>query len=75
MGPHEEAVVPTFLDAKEKYSIGDEIILEPNIDNFKDSLIGARELISYSSAVVPVLLSNVSNRAITIPCDKILAND
>ena len=60
---------------KKQYSIGDEIILEPNIDNFKDSLIGARVLVSYNSAVVPVLLSNVTHRAITIPRDKILAND
>ena len=64
-----------FSRGKKKYCLIDEIILEYNIDRFKDLLIGDRVLVSYNLAVVPVLLSNVTNRAITIPRDNILAND
>ena len=75
IGPNEEAVIPALLDASTKYTPGDSILLEPRQETFAGPLLGARVLVSYSSAVVPVLITNLSNQSVTIAKDKVLCHD
>ena len=73
--PHEEAIIPAFLDASSEYMKGESILLEPRNDEKFGSLIGGRVLVNFTSSIVPVLLTNLSRREIIIPRNKVLADD
>ena len=75
IGSNEEAVIPALLEASTQYRPGDSILLEPRQETFARPLLGARVLVSYSSAVVPVLITNLSNQSVTITKDKVLCDD
>ena len=75
IGPHEEAVIPAMIDAADSYSKGESILLEPRNGEGMGPLIGARVLIDYSSATVPVLVANLSSQPVIIARNKILADD
>ena len=75
IGPNEEGVIPELLDASTQYTQGESILLEPKQETFAGPLLGARVLVSYSSAVVPVLITNLSNQSVTIAKDNVLCDD
>ena len=75
IGPHEEPIIPAFLDASSEYMKGESILLEPRNDEKSGSLIGGRVLVNFTSSIVPVLLTNLSRREIIIPRNKVLADD
>ena len=75
IGPNEEAVVPAFLDASDNYAQGETVLLEPRNDSSDSPLLGARVVVNYCSPVVPLLFANLSARSVTIPKNKIIADD
>jgi len=75
IGPHEEAVFPALLDAASNYSPGDTLLLEPRNLRGKGPIIGARVLVNYTSATVPVVFANLSNEPITLLRNQVLADD
>ena len=75
IGPHEEAIIFSFLDASSEYIRGESILLEPRNDEKSKSLIGGRVLVNFTSSIVPVLLTNHLRREVIIPRNKVLAGD
>ena len=75
IGPLEEAVIPANLDAATQYVKGQPLLLEPRCAENMDLLIVAHVLITYTSAVIPILVSNFSNRAAMILKHNVLADD
>ena len=73
--PSKEAVVFALLDAAANYVPGDTVLLEPG-NNLRDRpLLDACVVVSFCSSVVPLLLSNLTARPVTLPQNKILADD
>ena len=75
IGLKEEAVVPALLVAAENYSPGDTVLIEPLNDLSDSPLLGACVRVSCRSLVVPLLYANLSARPVTIPKNKILADE
>ena len=75
IGPNEEAIVPALLDARSRYEKDATLRLEPRNLAQALPLIGGRVGINYNSAVVPVLVANISNQVATIAKGTTLGDD
>ena len=75
IGPYEEAVIPGLLDTYQNYDSDQLLLFEPRKTKLMQSFIAARIVVIFTSAVVPILVSNISSERFTIPKGKVLAND
>ena len=75
IGPSKEAVVLALLDDAANYAPGDTVLLEPGNNLSERPLLGACVVVNFCSSVVPLLLSNLTARPVTVPQTKILADD
>ena len=75
VGPGEEAVFPALLDAAGRYGPEESLLLEPRRDDSLDPILGARVVINYNSAIVPVAFMNLTNQSVVIQKNKVLADE
>ena len=75
IGPYEEAVIPGLLDIYRNYDTDQQLLLEPRKTELMQPLIAARIVVNFTSAVVPILVSNISSERVTIPKGKVLADE
>ena len=73
--PSEEAVIPGLLDTYRNYDSDQLLLLERRKAELMQPLISARIVVNFTSAVVPILVSNISSEHVTIPKGKVLADD
>ena len=73
--PYEEAIIPGLLDSYRNYNPNQKLLLEPRKNKLMQPLIVARVVVNFTSAVVPILVSNISSERVTIPKGKIIADD
>ena len=69
--PYEEAVIPGLLDSYRYYNPEQTLILEPRKTALMQPLVASRVVVNFTSAVVPILVSNINNS----PKGKVLADD
>ena len=65
--PYEEAVIPGLLDSYRHYNPDHTLLLEPRKTELMQPLVAARVVVNFTSAVVPILVSNISAERVTIP--------
>ena len=73
--PYEEAVIPVLLDRYRNYDSDELLLLKPRKTELMQPLIAARIVVNSTSAVVPILVSNISSERVTIPKGKVLADE
>ena len=75
IGPYEEAIIPGLLDSYRNYDPDQTLLLEPRKTELMQPLIAARVVVNFTSAIVPILVSNISPELVTIPKGKVLADE
>ena len=75
IGPYKEAVIPGLLDTYRNYDSDQLLLLEPHKTKLMQPLIAARIFVNFTSAVVLILVSNISSERVTITKGKVLADD
>ena len=73
--PYEEAVFPGLLDFYRHYNPDQTLLIKPRKTELMQPLVAARVVVNFTSAVVPILVSNISAERVTIPKGKVLADD
>ena len=73
--PYEEAIIPGLLDSYRSYDPNQTLLLEPRKNELMQPLVVARVVVNFTSAVVPILVSNISSERVTIPNGKLIADD
>ena len=65
--PYEEAIIPGLLDFYRSYDPNQTLLLEPRKNELMQPLVVARVVVNFTSAVVLILVSNISSERVTIP--------
>ena len=73
--PYKKAVIPVMRDSYRHYNQDQTMLLEPRKTELMQPLVAARVVVNLTSAVVPILVSNISAERVTIPKGKVLADD
>ena len=64
-----------MFDTYRNYDSDDPLLLEPRKTELMQPPIAARIVVNFTSAVVPIFVSNISSERVTIPKGKVLADD
>ena len=75
IGPYDEAVIPGLLNTYRNYDSNQLLLLESRKTELMQPLIAARIVVKFTSAVAPILVSNISSERVTISKGKMLADD
>ena len=62
---YEEAIIPGLLDSYRSYDLNQTQLLEPRKNELMQPLVVARVVINFTSAIVPILGSNISAERVT----------
>ena len=73
--PYEKAIIPGLLDFYRNYNLNQTKLLEARKNELMQPLVVARVVVNFTSAVVPILVSNISSERVTIPKGKVIADD
>ena len=73
--PYEEAIIPGLLDSYRSYDPNKTLLLEPRKIELMQPLVVARVVVNFTSAVVPILVSNISSERVKIPKGKVISDD
>ena len=73
--PYEEAIIPGLLVSYRSYDTNQTLLLKPRKNELMQPLVVARVVVNFTSAVVSILVSNISSERVTIPKGKVIADD
>ena len=77
--PYEETIIPGLLDSYRSYDSAYDpnqtLLFEPRKNKLMQLLVVARVVVNFTSAVVPILVSNISFELVTIPKGKVIVDD
>ena len=73
--PYEEAIIPGLLDFYRNYNPNQTLLLEQRKNELMQPLVVARVVVNFTSAVVSILVSNISSERVTISKAKVIADD
>ena len=73
--PYEEVIISGLLDSYRSYDPNQTLLLEPPKNELMQLLVDPRVVVNFTSAVVPILVSNISSERVTIPKGKVIADD
>ena len=72
---YEEAIISGLLDSYRNNNPKQTLLLKPRKNELMQPLVVARVVVNLTSAVVPILVSNISTERVTIPKGKVIADD
>ena len=65
--PYVKAVIPRLLDSSRHYYSDQTLLFELRQTELMQPLVAAQVVVNFTSAVVPILVSNISAERVTIP--------
>ena len=73
--PYDEAIIPGLLDSYRSNDPYQTLLLEPRKNKLMQPLVVTRVVVNFTSAVVPIFVSNISSERVTIPKGKVIADN
>ena len=73
--PYKETIIPGLLDFYRSYDPNQTLYLEPRKNELMQPFVVARVVVNFTSAVVPIFVSNFSSNRVTISKGKMISDD